>query len=58
MGMANYSNGFRGGVMIRGSALYDARYGRVWYVDAKIGGDGTPATVEIGPFSPCPRRSR
>ena len=40
MGMGNYITGFREGVMIRGTAFYDGGYGRVWYVDAKIGGDG------------------
>jgi hypothetical protein len=40
MGMTSYDNGFREGAMIRGAALYDGGYGRVWYVDAKVGGDG------------------
>lgn len=50
MGMGNYSAGFREGVMIRGKALYDGGYGRVWYVDAKVGADGNSGKRRDRPF--------
>lgn len=50
MGMGNYSNGFREGIMIRGAGMFDAGYGRVWYVDAKTGSDGNSGKRRDRPF--------
>jgi hypothetical protein len=50
MGMGNYSNGFREGIMIRGTAMFDAGYGRAWYVDAKVGADGNSGKRRDRPF--------
>jgi hypothetical protein len=48
--MTNYSGGFRDGVMIRGAGMFDAGYGRVWYVDAKTGADGNSGRRRDRPF--------
>lgn len=50
MGMADYSHGFREGVMIRGAGMFDAGFGRVWYVDAKTGADGNSGKRRDRPF--------
>ena len=39
MGIAAYT-GVRECILIAGAGLYDGGYGRVWYVDAKVGADG------------------
>ena len=50
MSLSSYPNGFAGGVMIRGAGLYDAGYGRNWYVDAKVGSDGNSGKSRERPF--------
>lgn len=50
MGFGNYSNGFREGILIRGAGMFDAGYGRVWYVDAKTGADGNSGKRRDRPF--------
>lgn len=50
MNLSNYPNGFPRGVMIRGAGLFDAGYGRTWYVDAKVGSDGNSGSQRDRPF--------